>query len=118
MPRGIAERKTTAVDVLDRVLDKGIVIDSEIHISVAGIRLLSVDARVLVASFETYLMYAEAFSARPRLGKRARRTGAIRTLTCARGCTFRRPFAGPPQTSDTVSCPYRAGIICVVRPAD
>jgi hypothetical protein len=48
--------------VLDHVLDKGIVIDAWMRVSLAGIDLITVDARVLVASIETYLMHAEAVS--------------------------------------------------------
>lgn len=50
------------VDVLDRVLDKGIVIDAAVRVSVAGIELLGVDARVVVASIETYLLHADTLA--------------------------------------------------------
>jgi len=46
------------VDVLERVLDKGIVIDAWLRLSVVGISLVTVEARVIVASFETYLNHA------------------------------------------------------------
>jgi hypothetical protein len=46
------------IDLLDRVLDKGIVIDASARVSVGGIELLSVDARVVVASIAVYLAYA------------------------------------------------------------
>ena len=55
-------RTTSLVDVLDRVLDKGIVIDAWVRVSVVGIDLLTVDARVIVASVDTYLKYAEIVS--------------------------------------------------------
>ena len=42
-------------DVLERVLDKGIVIDAAVRVSVVGIEILRVDAWVVVASIETYL---------------------------------------------------------------
>jgi len=48
------------VDVLDRVLDKGIVIDAWVRVSLVGIDLLTVEARVVVASIDTYLRYADA----------------------------------------------------------
>ncbi len=51
------------IDVLDRVLDKGIVIDAYVRVSLVGIDLVSVEARIVVASVETYLKYAEAISA-------------------------------------------------------
>ena len=51
---------TSLIDVLDRVLDKGIVIDAWVRISVVGIDLITVEARIVVASIDTYLKYAEA----------------------------------------------------------
>ncbi len=48
------------IDVLDRVLDKGIVIDAWVRVSLVGIDLISVEARVVVASIATYLQYAVA----------------------------------------------------------
>ena len=44
-------------DVLERVLDKGIVIDAAVQISLAGLEVLRIDAWVVVASFETYLRH-------------------------------------------------------------
>lgn len=51
---------TSLIDVLDRVLDKGIVIDAWVRVSLVGIDLITVEARVVVASIETYLKYSEA----------------------------------------------------------
>jgi len=48
------------IDVLDRVLDKGIVIDAYVRVSLVGIDLVSVEARIVVASVDTYLKYADA----------------------------------------------------------
>jgi hypothetical protein len=48
------------IDVLDRVLDKGIVIDAYVRVSLVGIDLVTVEARIVVASVETYLKYADA----------------------------------------------------------
>jgi hypothetical protein len=53
---------TSAIDVLDHVIDKGIVIDAWVNVSVVGIDLITVEARVVVASFETYLRHSEALS--------------------------------------------------------
>ena len=50
------------IDVLDRVLDKGIVIDAWVALSVIGINLVTVDARIIVASMETYLKHADAMA--------------------------------------------------------
>jgi hypothetical protein len=65
-----ASAGSSLIDVLDRVLDKGIVIDAYVRVSLVGIDLVSVEARIVVASVETYLRYAEAigitgFAARP-----------------------------------------------------
>jgi hypothetical protein len=49
----------TVLEVLDRVLDKGIVIDSWLRLSVGGIELVTVEARVVVASIEMYLQHTE-----------------------------------------------------------
>src|SRR5690348_9363983 len=47
-------------DVLDLILDKGLVIDAYVRVSVIGIEILTVDARVVIASVDTYLRFAEA----------------------------------------------------------
>src|ERR1700741_2880488 len=51
---------TSLIDVLDRVLDKGIVIDAWVRVSLVGIDLITVEARVVVASIDTYLKYSGA----------------------------------------------------------
>ena len=51
---------SSLIDVLDRVLDKGIVIDAWVRVSLVGIDLVTVEARVVVASIDTYLKYSEA----------------------------------------------------------
>ena len=50
---------SSLIDVLDRVLDKGIVIDAWVRVSLVGIDLITVEARVVVASIDTYLKYSE-----------------------------------------------------------
>src|SRR5687768_15699403 len=47
-------------DVLDLILDKGLVIDAYVRVSVVGIELLTIDLRVVIASVDTYLRFAEA----------------------------------------------------------
>ena len=64
---------SSLIDVLDRVLDKGIVIDAWVRISLVGIDLITVEARIVVASIDTYLKYADAVGltglvSRPQLG--------------------------------------------------
>src|SRR5258708_17771309 len=51
---------SSLIDVLDGMLDKGIVIDAWVRISLVGIDLIPVEARVVVASIDTYLKYADA----------------------------------------------------------
>ncbi len=51
---------SSLAEVVDRILDKGIVIDAWAKVSLVGIELLSVEARVVIASVETYLKNAEA----------------------------------------------------------
>ena len=51
---------SSLVEVIDRILDKGIVIDAWVRVSLVGIELLAVEARVVVAGVETFLKYAEA----------------------------------------------------------
>ena len=60
MPVERAASGSSLVDVLDRVLDKGIVIDAWVRVSLVGIDLITVEARVVVASIDTYLKYSEA----------------------------------------------------------
>ena len=98
----------STADVLDRVLDKGLVIDAEIRIAVAGIELVTVSAFVRIASFETWDRYVAASERRelprarpaalapprelPRTGVAdvpASETHRVR-LRCEEGCTFER----------------------------
>ncbi|MQA11242.1 MAG: gas vesicle structural protein GvpA [Pseudonocardiaceae bacterium] len=55
-----APRPSSLADVLEIVLDKGIVIDAYVRVAVVGIELLTIDARVVIASVDTYLRFAEA----------------------------------------------------------
>lgn len=59
---GGVERASSAslADVVDTILDKGLVIDAYVRVSLVGIELLTIDARVVVASIDTYLRFAEA----------------------------------------------------------
>ncbi|WP_332698345.1 gas vesicle protein GvpJ [Halalkalibacter lacteus] len=51
---------SSLAEVIDRILDKGIVIDAFVRVSVVGIEILTVEARVVIASVDTWLRYAEA----------------------------------------------------------
>jgi gas vesicle structural protein len=60
---------TSLIDVLDRVLDKGIVVDAWVRVSLVGIDLITVEARIVVASIDTYLRYAEAIAITPPVAR-------------------------------------------------
>ena len=85
----------STADVLDRVLDKGLVIDAEIRIAVVGIELVTVNAHVKIASFETWdrhVAIERQQRRRPRsveLPSPSSETHRVR-LRCEDGCTFER----------------------------
>jgi gas vesicle structural protein len=115
------------IEVLDRVLDRGIVIDAWLRVSVVGLALVDVDARVVVASISTYVRDGEAVAGhampsgpRPpapapkRPARRPRRRGTPRArimLRCAEGCTFLRASRRTP-----VRCPSDRSRACAVTP--
>jgi|SRR5438105_15843487 len=93
---------TSLIDVLDRVLDKGIVIDAWVRVSLVGIDLITVEARVVVASIETYLKYSEAVGQLPPVSKPAALEPArASTTVLAENAALRRQLAategGPPR---------------------
>ena len=51
---------SSLAEVIDRIHDKGIVIDARVRVSLVGIELLAIEARIGIASVETYWKYAEA----------------------------------------------------------
>lgn len=55
-----APRPSSLAEVLEVILDKGIVIDAYVRVAVVGIELITIDARIVIASVETYLRFAEA----------------------------------------------------------
>ena len=55
-----AMASSSLAEVIDRILDKGIVIDAWVRVSLVGIEILAIEARVVVAGVDTYLKYAEA----------------------------------------------------------
>jgi hypothetical protein len=63
-PRGYLERPRPSglADVIDVILDKGIVIDAYVRVALVGIEILTIDARIVIASVDTYLRFAEAVS--------------------------------------------------------
>jgi hypothetical protein len=61
-PRGYVERPRPSglADVIEVILDKGLVIDAYVRVSLIGIEILTIDARIVIASVDTYLRFAEA----------------------------------------------------------
>jgi gas vesicle structural protein len=96
MPVERAAGGTSLVDVLDRVLDKGIVIDAWVRVSLVGIDLITVEARVVVASIDTYLKYAEAVGQVSTVSRPAIEAAApIEALTTDKVLIERAPRAKP-----------------------
>jgi len=93
MPVERAAGGTSLVDVLDRVLDKGIVIDAWVRVSLVGIDLITVEARVVVASIDTYLKYAEAVGQVGAVSRPAVEAGAAVALE-AENVVLRAELAG------------------------
>src|SRR5215470_18772395 len=89
MPVERASGGTSLIDVLDRVLDKGIVIDAWVRVSLVGIDLLTIDARVVVASIETYQtqigeINLRALAANPPSEANGSKSKASKAPRCAR----------------------------------
>lgn len=85
--RGPMQRtgSSNLADVLNAILDKGIVIDAWARVSIIGIEILTIEARVVVASVETYLRYAEAIgltalASRPQEQAVSGRRGSVREV--------------------------------------
>jgi gas vesicle structural protein len=59
---GVSARPQSSglADVIDTILDKGLVIDAYVRLSLVGIELITIDARIVIASVDTYLRFAEA----------------------------------------------------------
>jgi gas vesicle structural protein len=75
-------------DVLELILDKGLVIDVFVRVSLVGIELLTIDARIVIASVDTYLRFAEAVN---RLDLMATETQPLPELGVADGAGSTRP---------------------------
>ena len=48
------------VEVVDRILDKGVVVDAWVRVSLVGIEILAIEGRIVIAGVDTFLKYAEA----------------------------------------------------------
>ena len=125
--------QASVAEVLDRVLDRGIVIDAWLRVSLIGITLIDVDARVVVASISTYVRESDAIAratpasrpapvaplapsapvvrALPRRVRSRRAPRRLLTLQCGHGCTFARRVARRPSK---VRCPSDARQSCPV----
>ena len=55
-----ANSSSSLVEVVDRILDKGVVVDAWVRVSLVGIELLAIEASIVIASVDTWLKYAEA----------------------------------------------------------
>src|SRR5256885_7172114 len=84
---------SSLIDVLDRVLDKGIVIDAWVRVSLVGIDLITVEARVVVASIDTYLKYSEAVGSVAPVSKPAALSSAGTEAMLAENANLRSQLA-------------------------
>ena len=96
---------SSLAEVVDRILDKGIVIDVWAKVSLVGIELLSIEARVVIASVETYLKYAEAIGLTATAASPAwssRRSRVIQGRGCLRDLdsTSTNQYRGDPIQCD------------------
>lgn len=80
----------TLVDIIDRVLDKGLVINADICVSLAGVELLGIKIRAALASLETAARYGLEFPSGTNLDTAAWREAAVGKETCPR-CGKRAP---------------------------
>lgn len=90
---------TSLIDVLDRVLDKGIVIDAWVRVSLVGIDLITVEARVVVASIDTYLKYSEAVALPPNERRQQMEDTKARDAVLAENASLRAQLAASQNAS-------------------
>lgn len=101
MPVERASGGTSLIDVLDRVLDKGIVIDAWVRVSLVGIDLLTVEARVVVASIDTYIKYSEAVALAPTVSRPALESGRTTEELLAENVALRAQLAASTAREET-----------------
>lgn len=89
-------------DVIDAVLDKGLVINADIMVSLAGVELLGIKVRAALASFETAARYGLEFPSGTNLETAAWREAALAAKECCPGCGEK--FVGRAELLDT-GCP-------------
>ncbi len=95
------ERSGTLVDVVDAVLDKGLVINADITVSVVGVELLGIKIRAALASFETAARYGLEFPSGTNIETAAWKEAQITKVTCPQ-CGKRVPA----EELLNVSCPW------------
>ena len=114
--------EASLMDVLDRVLDKGVVIDAWVRVSLVGIDLVTVEARVVVASIETYLHHSAALAdakpaARPDAEAQRRLLSLAESLGMPRNVVPSSPVATTPPALASAPLGARAGSIDLRRKA-
>ena len=100
-PKSMQNSGGTLADVIDRVLDKGLVINADIAVSVAGVELLGIKIRAALASFETAARYGLEFPSGTNIKTAAWEEAQVAKETCPQ-CEKRRPIA---ELLDT-GCPW------------
>jgi hypothetical protein len=98
---------TSLIDVLDRVLDKGIVIDAWVRVSLVGIDLITVEARIVVASIDTYLKYSEAVGAASTAARPAIEAPRPYGELAAENVALRAQLEGAPAAAVPRAAPRR-----------
>jgi len=95
------EDAATLVDVIDRVLDKGLVINADITVSIAGVELLGIKIRAALASFETAAKYGLEFPSGTNIETDAWKEAQVAREDCPQ-CGKRVPI----EELITIGCPW------------
>ena len=117
MPIERASGGTSLIDVLDRVLDKGIVIDAWVRVSLVGIDLLTVEARIVVASIDTYIKYSEAVSLSPTVSRPAIESARSTEDLVAENAALRAQLAASTAREEAVGRRSRQKVVQEMPPA-
>lgn len=100
----------TLVDVIDRVLDKGLVINADISVSVAGVELLGIKIRAAMASFETAAKYGLEFPSGTNIETEAWKEATVQKETCPQ-CSKKVPT----EELMTIGCPWCGWISAIAK---
>lgn len=93
--------QATLVDVIDRILDKGLVINADITISIAGVELLGIKIKAALASFETAARYGLEFPSGTKLDTEAWKKAKVAKEICPQ-CEKRVPV----EELMSIGCPW------------